>query len=77
MTRITVRRRPLLEDTLNKCHNGRDLTRNLSILFVGESAVNAGGPLKEFLFLAVSAIASNNSLFCSSGSVSLNITLLC
>ena len=76
MTRITVRRKSLLEDTLNKCHSGRDLNRNLSILSVGESAVDAGGPLKEFLFLAVSAIANNNSLFCSSGSVSLDITLL-
>ena len=66
VTRITVRRRHLLEDTLNKFRSGIDLNRGLSILFVGESAVDAGGPLKEFLFLAVSAIANNNSLFCGS-----------
>lgn len=36
----------------------------LRVVFLGESAVDGGGPMREYLHLLVAAFARNNSLFC-------------
>lgn len=61
--RITVRRGHLWSDVLHKLRNGLDLSKHLKVTFVGEPGVDEGGPLREFLFLLISSIAQNNTLF--------------
>ena len=63
-TRITVRRKHLLDDCLHKLKNGLDLTKYLRIVFVGEPAVDDGGPLREFLYLLLLSLSDNNMVFC-------------
>ena len=60
--RIIVRRRHLWEDALHRFRSGIDFQKHLHVTFVGEPAVDAGGPLREFLRLLMGEIASNNSL---------------
>ena len=43
---------------------GIDFNKHIHITFIGGPAVDAGGPLREFLFLLIREITSNNSLFC-------------
>ena len=45
--RITVRRNYTLEDTFHKLRSGLSLSRHLKVTFVGEPAVDAGGPSRE------------------------------
>jgi len=61
--RIVVRRNHLWEDSLQRFQSGVDFNRYLRVLFVGEPAVDDGGPLREFLHLLMGEIARNNSLF--------------
>ena len=61
--RIVVRRKHIFEDTLHRFHSGIDFHKHLRIVFVGESAVDDGGPMREFLYLLMGEIAANNSLF--------------
>jgi len=58
------RRKHLWEDALNRFKGGLDFTKYIRISFVGEPAVDEGGPLREFLHLLIGSIATNNSLFC-------------
>lgn len=62
--RITVRRRHILEDTIHNLRAGHDTTKYLKVTFVGEPAVDAGGPLREFFHLLLQELANNSSLFC-------------
>ena len=59
--RITVRRRHILEDTLHRLRNDMDY---LKITFVGEPAVDEGGPLREYLHRLLLELSQNNSFFC-------------
>ena len=43
--RLTVRRNHILQDTLHALHAGITLKKHLKVKFVGEPAVDAGGPL--------------------------------
>lgn len=61
--RITVRRGHLWSNVLHKLRNGLDLSKHLKVTFIGEPGVDEGGPLREFLFLLISSIAQNNTLF--------------
>ena len=61
--RIIVRRRHLFEDALHRFRSGVDFHKYIHVTFIGEPAVDAGGPLREFLRLLMEEIASNNSLF--------------
>lgn len=61
--RITVRRKRLWEDALRRFKEGLPFHKPLSVTFVGEPAIDQGGPLREFLRLLVACIASNNMLF--------------
>ncbi len=47
--RITIRRKHILEDTFRKLRGGLNVSKHLKVTFVGEQAVDAGGPLREFL----------------------------
>ena len=62
--RIVVRRNHLWEDSLKRFRAGFDFRKYVRVLFVGEPAVDDGGPLREFLHLLMGEIATNNSLFC-------------
>ena len=61
--RLKVRRRAVWEDTLNQLKRGLSIDKHLNVVFLGEPAVDTGGPLREFLHLLISSIARNNSLF--------------
>lgn len=61
--RVVVRRKHVLEDTLHQLRCGLDTSKHMRITFVGEPAVDAGGPMREYLNLLMSSIAHNNSLF--------------
>lgn len=65
-TRLTVRRKHILEDTLHRLRKGADLSKPLRIVFIGESAVDDRGPLREYLYMVMVAILRNESLFCGS-----------
>jgi hypothetical protein len=61
--RITVRRSHILEDTINLFKQPFDDKCHLSVHFIGESAVDLGGPLREFFQLFINSLKQNNSLF--------------
>ena len=62
--RIVVRRKHLWQDSLHRFQCGLDFCKHIRVLFVGEPAVDDGGPLREFLYLLMGEISANNSLFC-------------
>ena len=61
--RIVVRQRHLWQDALHRFNSGMNFTKYIRVTFVGEPAVDDGGPLREFLHLLMVAIANNNQLF--------------
>ena len=62
MQRITVRRGSILEDTVFVLRQGFDGKKHIRVRFVGEPAVDEGGPRREFFMLLMNAIANNGSL---------------
>lgn len=60
--RITVRRRHIFEDTLVALCSGFDEKKHLRVSFLGEPAVDGGGPRREFFMLLMGSIANNSSL---------------
>ena len=60
-----IRRKHVWEDALHRFKSGLDLNKYLKVTFLGEPAVDEGGPLREFFHLLVSSISQNNNLFCS------------
>ena len=62
--RIIVRRKHIFEDTLHRLRNGIDISKHLRVTFIGESAIDDGGPMREYMRLLLGSIISNNSLFC-------------
>ena len=63
-TRLLIRRKHVFQDALQKARHGLDLSKHIRITFVGEPAVDTGGPLREFFHLLLISIAQNNKLFC-------------
>ena len=61
-TLIVVRRRHIFLDALHQFRCGIDFSKYLRVRFVGEPGIDTGGPMREFLHLLMSAIASG-SLF--------------
>ena len=61
--RIIVRRKHLWEDALSRFQSGINFHKHIRITFIGEPAVDEGGPLREFLRLLLGNIERNNSLF--------------
>ena len=62
-TRITVRRKYVLQDTFHKFRNGLDVSQHLRVVFVGEPAVDVGGPLREYFYLLMKALAQSDMIF--------------
>ena len=60
--RITIRRRHIFEDTLTAICHGFDEKKHLKVTFIGEPAVDGGGPRREFFMLLLGSIASNSTL---------------
>ena len=63
--RIIVRRSNVWEDSLKQFTKlqGLSYNKNIKVTFVGEPAVDSGGPRREYFTLLIRAIATNNSLF--------------
>ncbi len=61
--RIVVRRRHVLNDTLHQLRCGVDLYKHLKVTFVGEPAVDSGGPMREYMYLLMSSIAKSHLFF--------------
>ena len=58
--RVIVRRKHVLQDTLHQLRCGLDTSR---VTFVGEPAIDTGGPMREYLNILMSSVARNNTLF--------------
>jgi hypothetical protein len=65
-TRIAVRRKYIWEDTI-EAFRSNDVTKHLKVTFVGEPAVDDGGPFREYLHMLISQISSNSLLFQGEG----------
>lgn len=61
--RIKVRRRHIWEDSLHCFKQGVPVSKRLRVTFIGEPAVDAGGPLREYFHLLLAEICRNNTLF--------------
>lgn len=61
--RIVVRRKHIWEDTLHRFKSGINFRKYIRVTFVGEPAVDDGGPFREFLRLLIGNIVMNNTLF--------------
>ena len=61
--RITVPRRHIFNDALSAFKRDFDATKPIRITFIGEAAIDAGGPCREFFWLLLQEVATNNSLF--------------
>ena len=64
MQRIVVRRNHLWEDALKRFKSGLDFRKYVRVLFVGEPAVDDGGPLREFLHLLMGKLLPITAFFC-------------
>ena len=64
--RIAVRRKHLFSDAMNRFCGGVDEHKYLKVTFVGEPAVDDGGPLREFFHILMIELSECNSLFCGS-----------
>ena len=62
MQRITVRRGSILEDTVFVLRRGFDEKKHIHERFIGEPAVDEGGPRREFFILLMNAIANSDSI---------------
>ena len=60
--RITVRRGHILDDTLVALRSSFDEKKHIRVRFLGEPAVDEGGPRREFFMLLMGAIANSSSL---------------
>ena len=61
--RIIVQRRHVLEDTLYQLRSGLDVSKHFKVTFVGEPAVDSGGPMHGYLHLLMSSIAKSHLFF--------------
>jgi len=58
--RITVRRKNIFEDTRKALERP---SKHIRVTFLGEPAVDDGGPRREFFMLLMGVIGNNGSLF--------------
>lgn len=61
--RIIIRRKHVWEDTMRKLKGGLEVNKPIKVSFVGETAVDEGGPLREYLSILITSMACNNNLF--------------
>ena len=57
--RITVRRRHVFQDAITAFRTGFQFKKHLAVTFLGEPAVDAGGPCREFLRLLMQEMCSS------------------
>ena len=60
---MKVRRLHVFEDAIQHFKRSISEHKHIRVTFLGEPAVDAGGPLREFFHLLLSKIAQNNTLF--------------
>lgn len=60
--RITVRRGHILDDAISSLRPGFDEQKHVRVRFLGEPAVDEGGPRREFFMLLMGAIGNSCSL---------------
>ena len=60
--RITVRCCHIFEDAMVAIRRGFDEQKDLKVIFIGEPAVDDGGPRREFFVLLMGAVANSGSL---------------
>ena len=61
--RIKIRRKYIWEDSLNVFKRGVPVSKYLRITFLGEPAVDAGGPLREYFHLLLREIFTKGTIF--------------
>ena len=61
--RITVRRSEIWKDAIQSFKRYFDVSKHLRIAFLGEPAVDDGGPRREFFMLFMNSLNSQESLF--------------
>ena len=60
--RLKIRRKHLYEDALREFRGGFPWNGRLKVVFIGEPAVDTGGPLREFLTLLNQFIQKKSGL---------------
>lgn len=60
--KITIRRSHIWGDTLRAWRRELDLRKPIKVTFLGEPAVDEGGPRREFLRLLMKAVSEQSSL---------------
>ena len=61
--RITIRRSHIFDDSIRLFQRGVCCNKPFKVTFIGEPAVDLGGPLREYFTIMMRAIAKNSSLF--------------
>lgn len=61
--RLNIRRKYIWEDGLKAFRKGFPFHASLRVVFLGEPAVDVGGPLREFFTLLMQTMMNNNSVF--------------
>lgn len=62
-TRIIIRRKHLWDDAMNHVKYLNEC-KHVRVTFIGEPAVDEGGPLREFFHLLTAEMARRNMIFC-------------
>ena len=60
--RVTIRQGNIWEDTVSALKFGWDERKHIRVTFLGESAVDDGGPRREYFMLLMGSIFNNNNL---------------
>lgn len=61
--RLNMRRNHIYGDSLKAFRKGFPFNATIRVVFLGEPAIDIGGPLREYLTLLIREVMSNNSLF--------------
>ena len=62
--RMAIRRKYIFQDTLHHLKHYYNPSKYLRVTFLGEPAVDKGGPIRECFHHLVKTISDNNSFFC-------------
>ena len=64
VNRVTIRHKHIWRDTIRTMsHPTFDLCKCVPVTFIGEEAVDGGGPRREFFALALQELAEDSSIF--------------
>ena len=62
--RMVIRRKFILQDAIYHMKHSYTHSKYLRVTFLGEPAVDKGGPIREFFQHLLKNISTNNSIFC-------------